>query len=49
MPGMVDSTGYTTVSIKPDTRERIRELRHRRDTTTDELLKSLLDGADEDV
>lgn len=42
-------SGYTTISIKPNTRERVRELRYLRDTTTDDVIKSLLDGAEEDI
>jgi hypothetical protein len=40
--------GYTTISVKPSTRERVRELREEREQTTDELVKSLLDGAEND-
>jgi len=40
--------GYTTISVKPSTRERVRELREERGQTTDELVKSLLDGAKND-
>jgi len=46
---MQENTGYTTISIKPDTRERVRELRYLRDTTTDDVIKSLLDDAEEDI
>lgn len=46
---MGNQTGYTTISVKPDTRERVRELRYLRDTNTDDVIKSLLDGAEEDI
>lgn len=46
---MQENTGYTTISVKPNTRERVRELRYLRDTTTDNVIKSLLDGAEEDI
>jgi len=44
----VEELGYTTISVKPSTRERVRELREERDQTTDELVKSLLDAAEDD-
>jgi hypothetical protein len=40
--------GYTTISVKPSTRERVRELREEKNQTTDELVKRLLDGAKND-
>lgn len=46
---MQENTGYTTISIKPETRERVRELRYLRDKTTDDVIKSLLDAAEEDI
>lgn len=46
---MQENTGYTTISVKPATRERVRELRYLRDTTTDDVVKSLLDSAEEDI
>ena len=38
--------GYTTISVKPSTRERVRELREDRGQTTNELVKSLLNDAE---
>lgn len=35
--------GYATISVKADTRNRVREIREERGVTTDELIKSLID------
>jgi len=46
---MSEVTGYTSLSIKSDTAERLRDLRDRRDSTVDEVVSSLLDEAGEEV
>lgn len=45
---MPEVRGYTSLSIKTDTANRIRECRKRREVTTDELLRTLLDRIEED-
>lgn len=39
---MPDEIGYATLSVKADTRNRVREMREEQDVTTDELIKLLL-------
>jgi hypothetical protein len=42
----MSSEGYTSLGVREDTRDRVRDLCEKRRMTTDQLLRDLLDGAD---
>lgn len=39
---MADEIGYSTLSVKSDTVNRLKEMREEQGVTTDELIKSLI-------